>query len=132
MLNHWQIVPLFVIGFLMTTLYLGIRGGRGRIHSTTDHVLGGRTLGLALVFFVSVGEIYSSVAFLGQPGWAYQHGVGMLLPVGTFIPLMAFWLGPRIWQVGKSVDVLTQAQFFGVWYNSHCCEAWRQSLRWLD
>ena len=67
---------------------------------------------------MSVGEIYSSVAFLGQPGWAYQHGVGMLLPVGTFIPLMAFWLGPRIWQVGKSVDVLTQAQFFGVWYNS--------------
>jgi len=123
MLNHWQIVPVFVIGFLMTTLYLGIRGGRGRIHSSTDHVLGGRTLGLALVFFVSVGEIYSSVAFLGQPGWAYQHGVGMLLPVGTFIPLMAFWLGPRIWQVGKTAGALTQAQFFGARFNSQLLRA---------
>lgn len=118
MLNQWQIVPLFVAGFLAITLYLGMRAGRGTIHSAEDHVLGGRSLGLALIFFVSVGEIYSSVAFLGQPGWAYEHGVGMLLPVGTFIPLMAFWLGPRIWQEGKATGALTQAHFFGVRFQS--------------
>lgn len=118
MLNQWPIVPVFVVAFLAITLYLGIRAGQGKIHTTADHVLGGRALGFALIFFVSVGEIYSSVSFLGQPGWAYQHGVGMLLPVGTFIPLMAFWLGPRIWQEGKAAGILTQAQFFGARFNS--------------
>jgi SSS family solute:Na+ symporter len=116
--NHWLIVPLFVVGFLLASLYLGVRGGRGKIHGTADYVVGGRSLGLVLVFFVSVGEIYSSVAFLGQPGWAYEHGVGMLLPVGTFIPLMAFWLGPKIWHAGKNGGLITQAQFFGTQFNS--------------
>ncbi len=113
MLNHWLIVPFVVIAFLLLSLYLGIRAGRGRIHSTADHVVGGRSFGFLLVFFTSVGEIYSSVSFLGQPGWAYEHGVAMLLPVGTFIPLIAFWLGPRICQAGKNAGLLTQAHFFG-------------------
>jgi len=116
--NHWLIVPVFVIGFLLLSLYLGIRAGKGRIHTTVDHVVAGRKLGFLLVFFVSVGEIYSSVAFLGQPGWAYEHGVGMLLPVGTFIPLMAFWLGPKIWEAGQARGLITQAQFFGSIYQS--------------
>ena len=90
MLNHWLIVPVFLLGFLLVSLALGIRAGKGRIHTTADHVVGGRSLGFLLIFFVSVGEMYSSVAFLGQPGWAYEHGVGMLLPVGTFVPLLAW------------------------------------------
>jgi SSS family solute:Na+ symporter len=117
-LNHWQIVPVFVIGFLLVSVYLGVRAGRGRIHTTADHVVGGRSLGFFLIFFVSVGEIFSSVAFLGQPGWAYQHGAGMLLPVGTLIPLMAFWLGPKIWEAGRARGLITQAQFFGSIYQS--------------
>ena len=118
MLEHWSIVPVVVLAFLALSLYLGVKAGRGRIHSTADHVVGGRNFGLLLVFFVSVGEIYSSVSFLGQPGWAYEHGLAMLLPVGTFIPLLAFWLGPRIWEAGKRGGLITQAQFFGYAFQS--------------
>ena len=57
-MNHWLIVPVFVIGFLLLSLYLGIRAGKGRIHTTVDHVVAGRKLGFLLVFFVSVGEIW--------------------------------------------------------------------------
>ncbi len=118
MLNHWTIVPLFVLGFLFLSLYLGIRAGKAGTRTTADHVVGGRHFGLLLVFFVSVGEIYSSVSFLGQPGWAYEHGAGMLMPVGTFIPLVSFWLGPKIWERGRRDGLLTQAQFFGAHFES--------------
>ena len=118
MLNHWSIVPIFVLGFLLISLLVGIRAGRGHVHTTADHVVGGRHLGLLLVFFVSVGEIYSSVSFLGQPGWAYEHGAGMLMPVGTLIPVVAFWLGPKIWERGRRDSLLTQAQFFGTHFQS--------------
>ena len=62
---------------------------------------------------MSIGEIYSSVSFLGQPGWAYEHGVQILANVGMFIGLAAFWLGPKIWASGHEHGYLTQAEIFG-------------------
>jgi SSS family solute:Na+ symporter len=113
MLNHWTIVPIFVLAFLAVNLAIGLWASRGAVKSTADHVVGGRNLGFLLVFFVSIGEIYSSVAFLGQPGWAYEHGVQIIANVGIFIGMMAFWLGPKIWAAGREHGYLTQAQFFG-------------------
>ncbi len=118
MLNHWTIVPAFVIAFLALNLVIGVMASRGRSDSTADHVVGGRSLGFLLVLFMGIGEIYSSVAFLGQPGWAYEHGVAILANVGIFIGMMAFWLGPKIWQAGREHDYITQAQFLGGRYKS--------------
>ena len=118
MLNHWTIIPAVVLGFLILTLIVGLRAGRGRVHTTADHVVGGRNLGFLLVFFVSIGEIYSSVAFLGQPGWAYEHGVSIFSNVGVYLSFVAFWLGPKIWSAGKESGYLTQAQFLGDRYQS--------------
>jgi SSS family solute:Na+ symporter len=113
MLNHWTIVPIFVLLFLGLNLAIGLLAARGHVKSTADHVVGGRNLGFLLVFFMSIGEIYSSVAFLGQPGWAYEHGVQILANVGIFIGMMAFWLGPKVWKSGREHGYLTQAQLFG-------------------
>ena len=118
MLDHWLVVPIVVLAFLLMSLGVGLWAARTRVFSTADHVVAGRSFGSVLVFFVSVGEIYSAVSFLGQPGWAYRHGVGMLLPVGTLIPLIAFWLGPKIWEAGKRSGSITQAQFFGSQFGS--------------
>ncbi|MGH9627039.1 MAG: sodium:solute symporter family transporter, partial [Bryobacteraceae bacterium] len=118
MLNHWTIVPVVVLGFLLLTLAVGLRAGKGRVHTTADHVVGGRSLGFLLVFFVSIGEIYSSVAFLGQPGWAYEHGVSIFSNVGVYLSLIAFWLGPKIWAAGKEGGYITQAQFLGSRFDS--------------
>src|SRR6476660_5224920 len=99
MLNHWTIVPVFVAGFLFLNLLLGMLASR-RVRSTEDHVVGGRKFGFLLVLFIGLSETYSSVSFLGQPGWAYEHGVEIFANVGMYIGLMAFWLGPKIWLAG--------------------------------
>lgn len=116
----WMLTPAVVLGFLLITLYLGIRAASGRQRSVSEHVVAGRGLPLVLVFFIAVGEIYSSLSFLGQPGWAYAYGVPILWATmnGTMIAMMSFWLGPKIWQAGKEKNFLTQAQFLGVSYRS--------------
>ena len=48
MLNHWTIVPIFVLLFLAINLAIGLRAGRGHVKSTADHVVGGRNLGFLL------------------------------------------------------------------------------------
>ena len=116
----WMLTPAVVLGFLLITLYLGIRAGKGRQQSVSEHVVAGRGLPLLLVFFIAVGEIYSSLSFLGQPGWSYAYGVPILWATmnGTMVAMMSYWLGPRIWQRAKERNFLTQAQFLGASFES--------------
>ena len=115
-MDEWVWVPVIVIGFLLISLYLGIRGGSGSAGTTADHVVAGRKLGLLLLFFVAVGEIYSSASFLGGPGWAYEHGVPILYSpmTGILAVLVMYWLGPRIQLAGKRLNLLTQAHYLSV------------------
>lgn len=113
-------VPVIVIGFLLVSLYLGVRGGRGGAATTADHVVAGRGLGLLLLFFVAVGEIYSSASFLGAPGWAYEHGVPILYSpmTGILAVLVMYWLGPRIQVAGRRLNLLTQAHYLSTRFES--------------
>jgi SSS family solute:Na+ symporter len=83
-------------------------------------VVAGRGLPLLLVFFIAVGEIYSSLSFLGQPGWSYAYGVPILWATmnGTMVAMMSYWLGPKIWQRAKEQNFLTQAQYLGASFAS--------------
>jgi SSS family solute:Na+ symporter len=116
----WMLTPAVVLAFLLVTLYLGIRSASGQQRSVSEHVVAGRGLPLVLVFFIAVGEIYSSLSFLGQPGWAYAYGVPILWATmnGTMVAMMSYWLGPKIWKRGKEHNFLTQAQYLGASYQS--------------
>lgn len=118
MLNHWAIVPAFVVLFLAINLTIGLLAGRAHGKSTADHVVGARSLGFLLVFFMSIREIYNSVAFLVQPGWAYGRGVQILANVGIFIGLVAFCPWPKIWVFGREHGCLTQARLFSERFQS--------------
>ncbi len=117
---NWIWIPITILAYLLVTLWLGLRAARGRQHSVSEHVVAGRGLPLALVFFISVGEIYSSLSFLGQPGWSYAYGVPILWATmnGTMVAMVSYWLGPTIWRLGKEHNFFTQAQFFGYFYQS--------------
>ncbi|MBK9170265.1 MAG: sodium:solute symporter family protein [Bryobacterales bacterium] len=116
----WMLVPAAILAFLLVTLYLGLRAAKGRQRSVSEHVVAGRGMPLLLVFFIAVGEIYSSLSFLGQPGWAYAYGVPILYATmnGTMVSMVSYWLGPHIWRLGKSGNYFTQAHFLGETYQS--------------
>src|SRR5260370_15040207 len=106
----WMLTPASVLAFLLITLSLGIRAASGRQRSVAEHVVAGRGLPLLLVFFIAVGEIYSSLSFLGQPGWSYAYGVPILWATmnGTMLAMMSYWLGPTTLQRGHEQNFLTQ------------------------
>src|SRR5260370_40584662 len=94
----WMLTPAVVLGFLLITLYLGIPAASGRQRSVSGHGVAGRGLPLTLVFFIAVGEIYSSQSFLGQPGWAYAYGAPILWATMNWalVAIGGFLLGPKI------------------------------------
>ncbi len=82
--------------------------------------VGGRGLGLVLVWLLMAGEIYTTFTFLGASGWAYSRG-GPVLYVLGYAPLMyvvSFYVLPPLWEVGRKHGLQTQADFFAVRYGN--------------
>ncbi len=106
-------VLLIIIVFLGIVLYLGIPRRSGETRTVSDHVIAGRSLGLWPIFFIGVAEFYSAGTFLGFPGWAYGYGAVVLFSLVAIAlsSMMSFWLGPKVWRVGKKLGLMTQAQF---------------------
>lgn len=116
----WITVLTVMCVFLLFSLWLGVRGRSQSQRSAAEHVVGGHNLGLFAIFFISVSEFYSANTFLGAPGWAYEHGVPILNSTltGLFALMVVYWIGPRIQRVGKEMNLLTQAHFLRVRFDS--------------
>jgi solute:Na+ symporter, SSS family len=98
-------------------------GFLARFHHKMDleqWTVGGRGFGLALVWLLVAGEIYTTFTFLGASGWAYSRGAPVLYNLGQ-APLMyvvSFFILPLIWEAGRTHRLQTQADFFQVRYGS--------------
>jgi len=113
-------VLLIIIVFLGVVLYLGIPRRSAKTSTVSDHVIAGRSLGLWPIFFIGVAEFYSAGTFLGFPGWAYSLGAPVLFSLVAIAlsSMMGFWIGPKVWRVGKKFGLVTQAQFLSTRYQS--------------
>lgn len=82
--------------------------------------VGGRRFGLILFWLLMAGEVYTTFSFLGVSGRAYSWG-GPVLYVISYISLayvVLFFIGPRIWEIGKKHSLHTQADYFLLRYGS--------------
>src|SRR6202046_1307621 len=75
-----------------------------------------RTIG-SMVFFLSLfATNMTAFAILGSSGLAYRRGIGiyglMASSSGFVIPLTIFFIGTRLWALGKKFGHQTQVQFF--------------------
>jgi SSS family solute:Na+ symporter len=83
-------------------------------------IVSDRGFGMLLVWLLTAGEIYTTFTFLGASGWAYSKG-GPVLYILAYQPLMnvvAFFILPQVWEVGRKYRLQTQADFFQVRYNN--------------
>ena len=62
------------------------------------------------------GTNMTAFAILGASGEAYHTGIGVfaLMPSGAalIIPTVFFFIGTRVWALGKRHNLLTQVQYF--------------------
>ena len=84
--------------------------------TTEDFFLASRTVG-SMVFFLSIfATNMTAFAILGSSGQAYRQGIGiyglMASSSGFLIPLTIFFIGTRLWAIGKRFGHQTQVSFF--------------------
>src|SRR5689334_18335430 len=110
-------VPVIVIAiYLAVVAWVGSIAYRRGKQNTEDFFLASRTIG-TLVFFLSIfATNMTAFAILGSSGAAYRQGIGifgMMASSSAFvIPLTIFFIGTRIWALGKKFGHQTQVALF--------------------
>lgn len=110
-------IPVFVV-----CVYLAIIAVIGSVAynrskgTTEDFFLANRAVG-SMVFFLSIfATNMTAFAILGSSGQAYRQGIGiyglMASSSGFLIPLTIFFIGTRLWAIGKRFGHQTQVSFF--------------------
>jgi solute:Na+ symporter, SSS family len=112
------IPALIVFAYLALILYIGIfawRGSRGRA-AVEEYFLAGRSLG-PVVFLLSLfGTNMTAFTILGSAGHAFTNGIltfALMASSSAFvIPLTLFFIGTRLWALGKRHGFITPVQMF--------------------
>ena len=110
-------VPVIVVFiYLLITAGIGFIAYQKSKNTSEDFFLASRTIG-PMVFFLSLfATNMTAVAILGSSGLAYRQGIGvyglMASSSGFVIPMTIFFIGTRLWSLGKRMGHMTQVQFF--------------------
>jgi SSS family solute:Na+ symporter len=111
------VIPVIVILlYLVVIAVVGSVAYRIGRSNTEDFFLANRSVG-EMVFFLSLfATNMTAFAILGSSGQAYRQGIGiyglMASSSGLIIPLTIFFIGTRLWALGKKFGHQTQVAFF--------------------
>jgi SSS family solute:Na+ symporter len=110
-------IPVIVIlVYLAIIAVIGSVAFRRGKANTEDFFLASRSVG-SMVFFLSIfATNMTAFAILGSSGQAYRQGIGiygLMASSSCFvIPLTIFFIGTRLWALGKKFGHQTQVSFF--------------------
>jgi solute:Na+ symporter, SSS family len=111
-----MIPGIIVLVYLAIVLYIGIFASRRARPSSEDYFVASRSLSQYVFLLALFGTNMTAFAILGSSGIAYHRGIGIfgLLASSSalVIPLTLFFIGTRLWVVGKKFGHMTQVQFF--------------------
>ncbi len=111
-----MIPAIVVFVYLAIVLYIGVFAFRRGRETGEDYFLAGRALGPYVFLLTLFGSNMTAFAILGSSGLAYRAGIGvfglMASSSGFVIPLTIFFVGTRLWAVGKQFGHMTQVQYF--------------------
>jgi SSS family solute:Na+ symporter len=99
---------------------IGLYAGKRHTMNLEQWTVGGRAFGTLLIWLLMAGEIYTAYSFLGASGWAYSRG-GPALYVIAYITLsnvVAFFVLPPVWDLGRQHGLQTLPDFFLLQYRS--------------
>jgi SSS family solute:Na+ symporter len=113
------VIPAIVVFiYLAAVLYIGIfafRRAKGT-EKAEDYFLASRSLGPFVFLFSLFGTNMTAFAILGSSGHAFSNGIVtfglMASSSGLVIPLSIFFIGTRVWALGKKHGFMTPVQMF--------------------
>ena len=110
-------IPVIVIFvYLAIIVFIGCVAFRQSKDNTEDFFLANRSIG-SMVFFLSLfATNMTAFAILGSSGMAYRQGIGVFGMMASssclVIPLTIFFIGTRLWALGKKFGHQTQVSYF--------------------
>jgi SSS family solute:Na+ symporter len=111
------IPALIVFAYLALVLYIGIFAFRRRtVAGAEEYFLAGRSLGPAVFLLSLFGTNMTAFTILGSAGHAFANGIvtfSLMASASAFvIPLTLFFIGTRMWALGKRHGFMTPVQMF--------------------
>src|SRR5690349_4392744 len=113
-----MIAAFIVFAYLAVVLYIGIFAFRKyeRKPNAEEFFVAGRSLGPAVFLLSLFGTNMTAFTILGSAGHAFANGVvtfGLMASSSAFvIPLTLFFIGTRLWALGKRHGFITPVQMF--------------------
>lgn len=116
-----MIPALIVFGYLAVIIYVGVFAWRGQHGSRgaalpEEYFLAGRSLGPAVFLLSLFGTNMTAFTILGSAGHAFANGIvtfGLMASSSALvIPLTLFFIGTRLWALGKRHGFITPVQMF--------------------
>ncbi len=113
-----MIPAVVVFIYLASVLYIGIFAFRRSAHrnEAEDYFLAGRSLGVVVFLLSLFGTNMTAFALLGSSGHAFANGIvtyGLMASSSALIvPLSLFFIGTRMWALGKKYGFMTPVQMF--------------------
>src|ERR1700727_1468896 len=110
-------IPVIVIFVYLAIIacigFVAFKKGRA---NTEDFFLASRSIG-SMVFFLSLfATNMTAFAILGSSGQAYRRGIGIFGLMASsscfVIPMTIFFIGTRLWALGKKFGHQTQVSYF--------------------
>ena len=113
-----MIPAIVVFVYLASVLYIGIFAFRrsAQRNQAEDYFLAGRSLGVVVFLLSLFGTNMTAFALLGSSSHAFGNGIvtyGLMASSSALIvPLSLFFIGTRMWALGKKYGFMTPVQMF--------------------
>ncbi len=111
-----------ILAYLVVVLIVGTLAHRTFRGTGEDYFLASRTIGPFVLLMTLFGTNMTAFTMLGASGQAYREGIIVFILMGSssslVIPLVIYFVGTRLWWLGKKEGYLTQVQFFRERYES--------------
>jgi len=110
-------VPLLVIGaYLGLLLLLGALSARFFRGTSADYFVASRSIGPFLLLMSVFGTTMTSFALVGSTGKSFDQGIGVYGLMASWSGLVHsavfFFVGIKLWAIGKRFGYMTQVQYF--------------------
>lgn len=111
---------LIIAAFMIIPMIVGLVSAKQSVATSEDFFVQGRGMGSVAVFFTVAATWWSAFAFLGSNATFYTNGPVYLtaLAWNLLFGLMYYWVGKRVWFLGKRFNYLTPSDLLGDFYNS--------------
>ena len=120
-LSNYHLIIAALAGYFVVFLLISVAAKRRLTEEAGDYIVASRNLGWLVVTFTMFASVLSGVGMAGLPGTVYTFGAPFVVSMlaGNSVAAMLMWyLGPRIWVLGKHYHFTTPGDLLGEYYQS--------------